>query len=91
MAKLDAKFYGTLRKAKDGSVVPDDEYVVFLAKDNALPVALAKYRDECFRLGCESEQVQAVDALIERVARWRKENTERCKNPDIAGETTVPE
>lgn len=35
MEKLDAKFYGEIRKVKDGAVVPEDEYVVFLAKDTA--------------------------------------------------------
>jgi len=33
--KLDAKFFGEIFKAKDHSRVPDDEYAVFLAKDNA--------------------------------------------------------
>jgi hypothetical protein len=38
--KLDAKFYGDLRKVKDGSAVPDDEWAVFLAKDNAFAAIL---------------------------------------------------
>lgn len=30
--KLDAKFEGVVVKAKDGTVVPSDQYVVFLSR-----------------------------------------------------------
>lgn len=84
--KLDAKFYGQIRKVKDDSRVPDDEYVVFLAKDNAFNNILPQYRDECVALGCDSEQIAAVDRMIERLRAWREANRERCKDPDAHGE-----
>jgi hypothetical protein len=84
--KLDAKFYGEIRKAKDGSLVPDDEYDVFLVKDNAFASVLPLYREACVRLGADASQVAAVDAMIERADAWRAENPHRLKVPDAAGE-----
>lgn len=84
--KLDAKFYGELRKVKDDSVVPDDEYVVFLAKDDAFAAVLPVYRAICLSLGADKEQVNAVDRMISRLHRWREDHPERLKVPDAKGE-----
>lgn len=87
--KLDAKFYGEIRKVKDDSIVPDDEYVVFLAKDNAFVHALEHYRTCCVGLGADEEQIAAVSRMIERVHDWRQANPDRCKVPDAKGEKLV--
>jgi hypothetical protein len=84
--KLDAKFYGQIRKVKDGTTVPEDEYVVFLAKDNAFAAVLPLYRAECARLGCDPEQVAAVDRMVARLQKWREEHPDRLKRPDAVGE-----
>jgi len=84
--KLDAKFYGEIRKVKDDSIVPDDEYVVFLAKDTAFAETLPQYRYFCSVLGCDKEQLAAVDRMIERVNAWRGSHPERLKIPDAKGE-----
>jgi hypothetical protein len=84
--KLDAKFTGIITKVKDGSDVPDDEWMVFLAKDNAFPAALAYYRARCVGLGCDTEQIEAIDRAIDRVNVWRASNPGRCKTPDAKGE-----
>lgn len=86
MKKLDAKFYGEIRKVKDDSIVPNDEYVVFLAKDTAFAQVLPLYRNICQQLGCDTEQLQAVDRMIDRMRMWRAANTGRLKIPDAAGE-----
>lgn len=84
--KLDAKFYGEIRKAKDDSIVPDDEYVVFLIKDNAFARILPRYREECVNLGADAEQIAAVDAMIERGSAWRTLHPDKLKTPDAKGE-----
>lgn len=84
--KLDAKFSGMIFKAKNGEVVGEDEYVVFLAKDSAFLPTLKFYLAECERQGADVEQLEAVSALIERVIEWRSVNYLRCKTPDAAGE-----
>ena len=98
--KLDKKFYVsgaggdiipcTVRKAKDGSVVPDNEWVVFLAKDNAFAAVLPVYYTICEALGADEEHLAAVSKLIQSVNFWRSENPERCKVPDAKGEKLLP-
>lgn len=84
--KLDAKFYGTISKAKDSSLVHEDEWMLFLAKDNAFNEILPLYRDKCIELGCDQEQIEAVNRAISRVKEWRSNNKDRIKNPDAKDE-----
>lgn len=81
--KLDGKFYGVVVKNKDQSVVPPDQWMVFLAKDDAVPATLAFYEEECRRLGAGPDQVAAVRAMRVRVAAWREDNPGLCKVPDV--------
>lgn len=81
--KLDGKFHGVIVKNKDGSVVPQDEWMVFLAKDNALPATLQFYLEESARLGASQDQIAAIVGLIERVQSWRFHNAAKCKTPDV--------
>lgn len=81
--KLDAKFHGVIVKNKDGSIVPQDQWVVFLAKDDAFPATLRFYRSECEKLGACSAQLDAVDDMIDRLDTWRAENNNLCKTPDV--------
>lgn len=86
MQKLDHKFSGEIKKASDGSIVPPDSYIVFLAKDNAFPATLRFYLEECKRLGAGPVQVEAVQGLIDRVDAWRAANPTLCKVPDATKE-----
>lgn len=84
--KLDKKFYGEIRKVKDDSVVPEDEYVVFLTHDNVFAATLPKYREECQAQGADEEHMAAVDKLIKNVNEWRAANPDKLKTPDAKGE-----
>lgn len=83
MEKLDRKFDGVIFKTKDMSVVPPDQYVVFLAKDNAFPDTLRFYRDKCHELGAQPDQLRAINDMIRRVEEWRLNNVRSCKVPDV--------
>ncbi len=83
MKKLDSKFHGLLVKNKDQSIVPQDEWVVFLAKDNAFPPTLQFYLDECKRQGATMDQLMAIRNLIARVEAWRDEFPGACHTPDV--------
>jgi hypothetical protein len=83
MSKLDGKFKGTIFREKDGAEVPNDSYMIFLARDNAFPATLQFYRQECERLGADLPQLYAVDELIRRVASWRKAHPKELKIPDV--------
>jgi hypothetical protein len=84
--KLDLKFYGDLYKVKDDSPVDAEEWMCFLAKDNAFAETLPFYRQKCVEHGCDAEQIAAVDLTIERMNAWRAANPKRLKNPDARGE-----
>jgi hypothetical protein len=82
-AKLDGKFHGIIAKNKDGSIVPQDQWIVFLAQDDAVPATLRFYHAECKRLGASLEQLHAIDLLIIRASAWRSSNPGKCKVPDV--------
>lgn len=81
--RLDHKFHGVVVKNKNGIVVSPDQWMVFLAKDNAVPATLAFYEQECSRQGAEPAQIEAVRAMRQRVDEWRKAHPELCKAPDV--------
>ena len=89
LAKLDAKFSGVIFKVKNGSIVPDDQYMVFLAKDDAFLPTLKFYLGECQRIGADQEHLDAVVRTIERATAWRAANVLACKVPDAKGELLV--
>ena len=89
MQKLDAKFSGVIFKVKDGTIVPDDEYMVFLAKDAAFWNTINFYYEECRRLDADEEHLAVVSRTIERVRDWRTANPHRIKVPDAKGEKLV--
>ena len=88
--KMDKKFTGEIRKVKDGTLVPEDEWVCFLVKDNAFAAVLPLYLQKCVDLGADEDQVRAVTQLMLRVTEWREQNSSRCKVPDAAGEKLLP-
>lgn len=87
--KLDGKFHGIIAKNKDQSIVPQDQWVVFLAKDNAFPATLDFYRQECQRQRASQAQLSAVDDLVNRLRDWRDANPSKCKVPDVQPEEIV--
>lgn len=81
--KLDGKFHGEVVRERDGSVVPPDQFVVFLAKDRAFLPTLEFYYGECSRIGCAQPQLNAVLALISRVREWQEANPGQMKLADV--------
>lgn len=89
LPKLDAKFFGTIFKAKDNTQLADDEWVVFLAKDDVFWVMVQEYPDRCADAGCDAEQIQMAREMVERIARWRGANADKCHPPHAHGEETL--
>jgi hypothetical protein len=82
--KADAKHKGSIFKVKDGSIVPDAEYVVFHVNDNAFAAILPAYLETCKQMGAGPAQIGAVERMITRVEYWRANNLDRLKVPDIS-------
>lgn len=83
MQKMDLKFSGIITKNKDNTVVPQDQWIVFLVKDDAFPQTLRFYLRECERFGAGRKQLAAIIDLIDKVDTWRKNHPELCKVPDV--------
>jgi hypothetical protein len=90
MIKMDKKFTGVIYKVKDGSIVPDDEWICFLVKDDAFAATLPTYLAKCIVLGADDVQIRLVEEMIDRVDEWRKNNPNRLKVPDADGEIILP-
>lgn len=82
MAGLDGKYTGEIRKADTGELVPADEWILFRAKDDAVPAMLRAYHAECRKLGSPEGHLDAIALLHHRVIDWRSAHPELCKVPD---------
>lgn len=82
MATLDGKFDGEIRRRRDGRL--EEEFVVFVPRDNLLLPLLDHYALLCRDAGCDDEQISAVCRLRDRVEAWRYANPDKCKKPDAA-------
>jgi len=82
--KLDQKFYGDIYKAKDGSLVDPSEYIIFLAHDGAFIKAIDDYPYWCEQLGCDQNQINLANKLLENIEKWRNENPDKCHRPGVA-------
>lgn len=80
---LDGKFHGLIFKHKDGTLVPPDQCVTFLAKDNAFALMVQDYPNWCRRVKAGNEQVHSAQLLVDRITKWRDENPHLCKVPDV--------
>jgi len=78
--RIDQKYYGEVFK-NDGSKVPEEEMIVFRAKDRAVPNMLEFYAQECERIGCSDFHVEGIMLLRERVIYYQ-ESRGFCKVPD---------
>jgi hypothetical protein len=81
--QLDGKFYGVLYRQRDNQLEPPDGWMVFVARDNALPATLDFYWAECKRLGAAEVQLAAIDDLRDCVMSWRERHADQCKVPDV--------
>jgi hypothetical protein len=86
--KLDAKFFGKIFKYKDLSVVPDDQWVVFLAKDQVFVDMFLDpdhgYLARCKNANADPQQIAAVQRMEKRLTTWVATN--ETKTPDAKGE-----
>ena len=79
--KMDHKYNGEIFK-NDGTVVPEDEWIVFRAKDQVVPMMLDFYLMKCIELNANSFHVKEIELLINRVNQFQYANPKRCKVPD---------
>ena len=69
---IDRKYKILAVNPCSGNVHTEEDSVLFLAKDQALLVALEAYVEECSLLGCEDTHIEGVNLLIERVEEYQR-------------------
>ena len=69
---IDRKYRILAVNPCSGNVHNEEDSVLFLAKDEALLVALEAYVEECSLLGCEDTHLESVNLLIERVEEYQR-------------------
>ena len=71
---IDRKFVFTAVNPANGHHYSHRDGLVLCAKDAAVPAALATYRAECERLGCDKTHLESIDLLIIRVQNYQTMN-----------------
>lgn len=80
---VDLKFRINAISRKSGKAYTDQNAVLFLASDKALPAALRAYRDECVKLGADPAQIESLGLLIRRVEEYHAGHFHEVKIADV--------
>lgn len=83
---IDRKFNFIAINPINRHVYTQDNGVVFVAKDKALPATLKFYREECKRLGSNPEHLESIDLLIKRVEEFQANNEVKVPDTHLPGE-----
>ena len=70
---IDRKFKFVVTNPCKGTVYTEENAIIFLAKDEAVPTMLFAYQAECERLGCGPEHIESVELLIGRVLKYQQD------------------
>jgi len=77
VVKFDGKLYSAVVDENNG------QWIILLAKDNAVPPTLQFYINRCIDLGASHDQIGEARALFDQVLVWRAQNPHLCKVPDV--------
>lgn len=86
--KIDLKHHidekGQIVKTTNGQVIEESEPVILFRARDWLAVPLLKhYREQCIQDGCNDFQLKQMDELVERFAKFARENPGVMKQPGI--------
>ena len=79
---IDRKYRILAVNPCSGNVHNEEDAILFLAKDLAVLPMLETYVEECNLLGCDDEQIESVNLLIERVEEYQRKI--KAEIPDIS-------
>jgi hypothetical protein len=82
--EIDRKFrFIGFNPSKSGKIVTEEDGIIVLASDKALPQTLMFYHAECKRLGAEPRQLGGIALLIGRVEAYQRANERKVKVADV--------
>lgn len=61
----------------------ENDSILFLAKDKAVPAMLRTYREECKRLGANPAHLESIALLIDRVEEYQHDTASKVPDTDL--------
>lgn len=80
---IDRKYQFLAINPCSRSIHTQNDAIIFLAKDKALPAALQAYRKECLKLGSNPAHLESIDLLISRVVQFQKDEGGKVPDTDL--------
>lgn len=80
---IDRKYQINAINPCSGNTHTEQDAVLFLAKDRALPAALETYRQESERLGANPAHLESIDLLIGRVKEYQDKVESKVPDTDL--------
>ena len=71
---IDRKFLIYAKSRSSDTVYTEQNAIVFLARDIALPAALREYLRECRALKCDQMQLGSIEVLYSRVIAFQADH-----------------
>jgi hypothetical protein len=71
------KYHGIIAKTSTGQIIPPDDYLIFMKKDDAVPAMLTTYYEKCNELGCDDDHLEWVADQVYNLRHWREQNADR--------------
>ena len=84
---IDRKFKFVAVNPCNGKYYTQENAIVFCAKDEAVPHMLAEYKKECKLLGANSEHIESIELLFNRVLEYQR--SVEHKVPDTEGDCEI--
>ena len=79
---IDRKFKFVATNPCKGNVYTEENAIVFVAKDKAVPRMLEAYIEKCKALRCGSDHIESLELLLERVVRYQIEIESRVPDTE---------
>ncbi len=88
---IDRKYHIEASNPTSGSHHTEQDSILFLAKDAAVPDMLDAYSQKCIELGCSAHHLKSVELLRERVVKYQAEQGSKTADTTLAENTVYPE
>lgn len=80
---IDRKYKINAVNPCSGNTHDENDSILFLAKDKAVPAMLRAYREECIRLGANPAHIESIALLIDRVERYQSYIASKVPDTDL--------
>lgn len=80
---IDRKYKITAVNPCSGNMHTENDSILFLAKDRAVPAMLRAYRAECELIGANPAHIESIALLIERVEEYQRDTESKVPDTDL--------